>query len=772
MRLIDRYLLREVLPPTALGLLVFTFILEIPPIMDQAEKLAAKGVAWGTIGQILLTLLPQALGLTIPMSLLIGLLIGLGRLSGDRETVALQACGVSVFRMLWPVSGLAALAWAATSYVLIEALPDANQRYREITYNIVAARAENEIKPRVFFEDFPSLVLYVRDVPAEGGGWRDVFLADTRKPNQPDIFVAARGRMVLDRARRRVDMLLEHGTRHRVAGQSAEKYEVTRFDQLTLGLDPETVFPLAGPQRGYRELTIAELQAEASQLRQRGESPHRPIMEIQKKFSIPVACLVFAFIGLALGVTSRRDSKLASFVLGTAVIFLYYVIMYMGESLAKGGLVPAHLAMWLPNIALGAAGIFLLVWRSHSVERRLTIPLPFGWRQTEAQHLATIPPGTRAQGKRVVVVIRVPQFWLPRPNILDGYVTRVYSRIFALAFVGMLGIFYIATFIDLSDKLFKGQTTGWMLAQYFYYATPQFIYYVMPIAALVATLVTIGLLTKSSELVVMRACGISLYRTALPLLLCGTTWSMALFALEESILAHANRRAEAIRHVIRGGSPRTFDVLNRKWILGHGGDIYHYAYYDPRLRELNGLSIYEFADNAWRLERRTYATRAAYRGTWAGRQVWMREFTGSADPTTYRTYGTHDLSLEPPDYFVTEQPDAERMTYRQLEQYVLELRASGFNVIPYAVALYRKVAFPFVTVIMTLIAVPFAVTTGRRGALYGIGIGIVLAIGYWMVISVFAAIGSAGLIAPLLAAWAPNVMFGAGAAYLLLTVRT
>jgi lipopolysaccharide export LptBFGC system permease protein LptF len=88
------------------------------------------------------------------------------------------------------------------------------------------------------------------------------------------------------------------------------------------------------------------------------------------------------------------------------------------------------------------------------------------------------------------------------------------------------------------------------------------------------------------------------------------------------------------------------------------------------------------------------------------------------------------------------------------------------------VALARKLAFPFVTVVMTLIAIPFAATTGRSGAVYGIGLGIALAIGYWMLMSAFGAVGSAGLLPPMLAAWGPNLLFGAGAAYLLLVVRT
>jgi lipopolysaccharide export LptBFGC system permease protein LptF len=136
------------------------------------------------------------------------------------------------------------------------------------------------------------------------------------------------------------------------------------------------------------------------------------------------------------------------------------------------------------------------------------------------------------------------------------------------------------------------------------------------------------------------------------------------------------------------------------------------------------------------------------------------------------TFPSRELKLEAPDYFATESPDADRMTYGQLRQYITYLARSGVNVVPQSVALYKKISFPLVTLIMTLIAVPFAVMTGRRGALYGISVGIVLAVVYWITINGFSAVGSAGMLPPLLAAWAPNLLFGAGAAYLLLTART
>ena len=773
LRITDRYLLREIIPPFLLALLVCTFLLMLPPIMEVAEDLIAKGVDGVTILRLMATLLPQGLGLTIPIALLLGILMGCGRLSSDRECVVLQACGMSLYRMLYPIALLAVATCAVTGYILIVALPDANQAFREITFRTIADRAEGEVRPRVFDEYFSRVVLYVREVSTRGDGWSEVFLADLRESDQPDVYVAERGRILLDRETRRVDIVLTGGAGHIVDPSAPETYEVHDFDEMVIQIDAESVFPRRGPQRGLREYTIEQLHAEADRLTSAGLSPHRPIMEIHRKFAIPVACLVFALVGLALGVTSRKDGKLASFALGIGVVFAYYVLMYGAEAMAKGALVSPHLAMWIPNIILGASGLALLVWRSRSVERRIMIP----WITRGTAPLpADFDPDDDQRGPDrshlLVATVRTPR----AGHLLDWYVARIYLATTLLAGVGLIGIFYISTFVDLSDKLFKGETTGWRLLEYFWYATPQFVYYVLPIAALVACLVTIGLLTKSSELTVMKACGISLYRAALPIFLFSLAWGGAIFAMSETFLAHANRRAETINREIRSGVQRPAEVLHRNWMLGDGGSIYHFLSFDPELDEIGHLSVYDFSGRPWQLARRTYAMHAAFMaedGEWEGHDTWVRDLSAATDDRGLFRADVQRLPfLEPPDYFEAAPPDADLMNVRDLGTYVNTLRGSGFDVVQLVVAMHRKMSFPFVTVVLTLIAVPFAVTLGPRGALYGVGAGIAIACTYWVVLSVFGAIGSAGLLTPILAAWAPNVLFGASAAYLLLTVRT
>ena len=753
MRTLDRYVIRQLFMPFGIGLLVFTFLFIIPEFMRYAEQYIAKGAPISAVAQVFLTLLPMALGLTIPMSLLMALLVAFGRLSADREFVAMQACGVSTARLLRPVALVSLVGFAATAYVLLVSVPAGNQRFREITFNIIASQAEGEVKPRVFFNGFPNIDLYVRDIP-QSGGWDGVFMSDNRKGEGAAIYLAKHGRIIIDRVKQTVQVILDQGAHY--SADTTGQSDVSTFSRIVLNLSPETMFPKGGPPKGDREMSIAELRVRAEEIRKEGQFPHNQLFEIHKKFSIPAACLVFGLIGLALGATNRRDGKLASFVIGVAIVFVYYILLWLGQSLTKGRVIEPWMAAWLPDIVLGVAGIVMFKWRGRVADRPMHIPLPRFLRRLGS---------VTAHGRSL--------FFAPM-GTLDRYVALTYIRMLGISALALCSVFYIAAFTELTEKVLKGAGTWTMLWTYLAYATPQYFYYIIPLSVLLATLITIAMLTKNSELVVMKACGISLYRVALPMVGAGILAGATIFVLEQTVLGPANREAEAIKYVLKGGRLESFGVLNRRWVMGDDGDIYHYSYFDPRTRRFSGLWTYEFNADMTRLTRRTFAQQAAFvkDATWQVEHGWTREFTGSGEAGEFLPFETTLKTFEPASLFTTESPDPDFMSYTQLRAYTERLRASGLDVVKQQVALWRKISFPFVTLIMTLLAVPFAVTIGRSGAMAGIGVAIGIAIIYWTTISVFAAMGAGGVMTPVLAAWAPNLLFGAGALYLLLTVRT
>jgi LPS export ABC transporter permease LptF/LPS export ABC transporter permease LptG len=788
-KILDRYLVREIALPFVISLLVLTFVLMIPPILQRAQDLIAKGVEVSVVARALVLLAPQALCNTIPMSVLLGILIGFGRLSGDREFVTMQACGVSLMRLLRPVAIVALLGTAATAYAIIVALPGSNQAFRTIVADVMEERIESTLAPRVFFDDFPHRVIYVRDLPA-GGGWRDVFLGDQSEAGYTTAYFAEEGRIRLDREQKLVQVELVNGTSHRTSIVSQETYEPTEFERLAINLDPNTVFR-PDPPPGTPEMTIAQLRTSIQEEATRGGKAFSQRFMIHYKFALPLTCPILALIGLALGASNHRGGRLTSFVFGFGVILVNYVLLYGARAIAMGGRLPPEVAAWAPNIVMSVGAVALMTWRVRAGDQPIRLSLPAFVRRWTAR--GERPPAQKLAeaGQRPVVVLRLPRLNLPAPRLIDRYISREYIRVFALGVLGLLAIFYISTFIDMMDKLFRGETTTGTLLRYFAFATPRFVYFVVPMSVLVSALVTVGVLTKNSEMLVLRACGISLYRAMAPLVGFALLASVSLFLLQDRVLASTNREADRLEAKIRGwNEPST--PLTQHWRVGTAGQIYLFDIFEPKPPRFSRMHIYDVDQKTWRLRSITYFDEVIAQQErrpdgervliWKGKKGWHRELAHSAParasrpdedvPVRYEAIDQRVLSLESPQYFESSVPKADQMTLGELRTYISQLRASGSNVLPYLVELQRKVAFPLVTVVMTLIAVPFAITTGRRGAMYGIGIGIVLAIVYFIVMSVFVALGQGGVLTPVLAAWAPNLIFGAAAAYMILTVRT
>lgn len=772
MKLIDRYIVRETLGPFLMALGMFTFVFGVQPALHQAQNLLSKGVDLGTVGFLLLTLVPQALGLSLPMAFLTGLLMGLGRLSGDREAVALLACGVSPLRILRPVLLLALLAGAADMYVLMNLIPDANQAFRVRTTQLLATKSESEIRPGTFYEGFPGKVLLIQEQRPEGG-WKNVVLADTSDPGREIITLATAGYLEVDQEKRQVAVVLPGDSVRYTPGAEPGVYDMSRATDLRFAIPTESVFGDGSIiQRGNREMRIPELRAEEARKRAYGISPHPEIIQRHQMFAFPVACLVFGLVGLALGVHSRKEGKLGGFTVGLAVLFAYYGIMVFFEGKTKGGSFPAEWARWMPNIALGIVGLLALRWRVRAVggEMAVRVPALVGrWFRRRG--------GGDASAKsapRIVVVIRIPDVRLPRPRLLDLYVGRRYLSIVGLSFAGLLGLYYIGTVIDKSERLFKGTADGWTLAQFLYYSTPQFLAYVVPMAILFAVLATVGALTRNGELVVMRSCGVSLYRAALPLLVLALVWSGGLFWLDDRVLARANHRAEELDRRIRGGSttPTIETSTTNNWLVDTRGRIYHFTLFEPARGTMHGVSVLEPSPRAFELASHTWAAKATFTGgAWRAERGWVQKF--SSNRATQDAFKTRTLDLDPPQAFpALQNQGTEMMTLTELRKHVQERATQGQAVVEPRVELQERVAFPMVTIVMTILGIPFGATTGRRGSLYGISLALILGVSYWLVNTLFLAIGEAALMPAALAAWAANLLFLALAAYMTLTVRT
>jgi lipopolysaccharide export LptBFGC system permease protein LptF len=294
----------------------------------------------------------------------------------------------------------------------------------------------------------------------------------------------------------------------------------------------------------------------------------------------------------------------------------------------------------------------------------------------------------------------------------------------------------------------------------------------------------------------MKAGGLSIYRIAAPLLVMGFLASGALLTLQEFVLPETNRIAQQDLNVIKGRPPQASSVVDRSWILATDGRFYNYDYVirrdDPsqaeararRVREefsLFGLSVYDVDVASWELREQLYTRRASWNAPrWAydldpGYRRTLRPGLAFRAFETARVRGLGGEpggELEPPDYFRREVKPYETMNFDELRRHIASVEAMGFDAIPLRVQLHRKLSFPMVGVVMTLLGIPFSFVVARRGALYGIGLSVIIAIVYWACLGTFEALGNNALLPPVLASWAPNLLFGAAGLYLLLTLET
>jgi LPS export ABC transporter permease LptF/LPS export ABC transporter permease LptG len=794
--IIDRYIVREMVTPTALGLLVFTFILLLQQITLLTGMLIARGADFSTILRLFGNLLPSILSTTIPMASLLGVLLAFGRMASDSEIIALRASGVSPGRLLRPVLVQSLVTGFATLYVISVALPEANQAYRELYYSLVVGKARTGVKPRVFADDLiPGMMLYVSDIPSETGQWTNVFIHDTRDTNEPKVILARTGRLVIEEHARSVYLHLEHGVTHSFDPTNPKDgYHQERFLKGDFDLSFDDLFPKVPLAKGGRELTLSELSARIRQLQAERKFKEIPRFAIEwhKKFAIATACLVFGLLGLGLSLGSRREARSAAFGLSIAVIFVYYVIIRLGEQAGDTGLLSPFLSMWGANIVLGVVAFVLLILNhraaafdpldpSHYLRLLPRIRLRGG-----LQGRNVLPKG-RPPGRPPIVVVRIPRLSLPLPGILDRYIAWQYIGHLTLVLSCFWSLSILSNFIDLFDDIEEHRVRGGIVFHYYAFWSPFVVHLVAPIAVLLATLVTFGILTKTNEITAMKAGGISIYRATVPTVVLGLLGSLCIFGLGDYLLPYTNRVAEADHNVIKGKPPQSSSYTNHRWVLAGDGRIYNYEWLvegkHPSAAGLPegsrtdetafyGLWVYTLDLQSWSLKQALFARRATWDGsTYDLEKGWRREISGAR--AEFKGFDhSRTREVEVPSYFQKEQPESDTLGFADLRAHIDTLEKVGFDVTKLRVALYRKVAYPAACVVMTLIGIPFSFSVGKKGALYGIGISLAVGMLYWTCLSVFESLGNNALLPPLLAAWGANILFGAAGLYLMLTIET
>jgi LPS export ABC transporter permease LptF/LPS export ABC transporter permease LptG len=757
MRLLDRYIAREVIRHALLGLLIFTFVLFVPKLVRLMEIFVRHSGSGSQVAVLFLCIIPSVLVFTIPMAVLIGVLLGLGRMSMDSEIIALTSLGISRKRILVPVGVLAVVGAVLTFLMTAWLAPLSLRTGRDIEGKLITSQISFAVQPRVFDERFPHLVLYVNDVAASGTHWKGVFIAEAGADSNSQITLADSAIVIAEPNLGKLELHLNDGTTHEVSRNTPDHYSITAFGRTDWPMEFSTMLPAKQRTFSYPERSLREL------LHDNSPTWRDARVELNQRLAFPAACFVFALIAVPLGAQPRRGGRAAGSLLSVVVIASYYLILVTGVGLARQGLLPVFVGIWAANfvIAFIALGLFPRMERYRGEVRPLRFlnRISAFWRLIRRRTARVRPRRTSSRSGN-------GESYRPSysslPSILDMYVLRRFFYYFVVIMVAFIFLFEIFTFFELAEDIRRHNVPFMIVLDYFRYLIPYSVYQFTPLGALVSVLVTLGVMSKNNEIVAFKASGISLYRIALPVLISGCVLASALLILDDTYLPYANQRQDALRAVIKGRPPQTY-TRPQRWIFGENFKVYNYDLFDPKGKLFGGLSVLELDPGTFQMRRRVFANRAEWldtENTWVLESGWVRDFSDGAviRYTPFKITSLPEL-IEPPSYFNREVIQAFQMSWRELSRYIEGLRTAGFDVSSLTVQLHKKFAYPLIAPISMMLAIPFALFVGSRGAVGGLALGVGIGIAYWALSALTEAMGGIGQLPPFLAAWSPDLIF-------------
>jgi LPS export ABC transporter permease LptF/LPS export ABC transporter permease LptG len=779
MRILTRYILREVTSHALIGAGIFTFVLFTRDLGRILELVVRASAPLPSIAEIFFYTVPLALTYTIPMSVLVGILIGLSRLAADSEITAMRASGMGVWNFGRVLAIFVAAAWLLALANGLYLAPWSLASLGRLEDQLKGSQVSYEVQPRVFYEGFPKLVLYVQDVHSAQGGavWNGVFLADISDPSNPSITLAREGILVPE-GQDRLHLHLKEGSTHETDPAQADHYQISTFQQTDIPIElapSENKADEQTPVKAIGTWALRDRAATADPV-----SARLYLIEFHNRFALPTACLVLAMVGIPLGLSSKKSGKSGGFVLTIVLVFVYYFVSLIGVSLAKQGRVSPIFGAWLANLVFFAAALFLL-WQAERRPFALSA-VRLAWRRNELP--ANGLPQNRRSGRRENTSANAFQrastrrrvFSASFPTLLDDYVLRDFFLYLGMIVAAFLVLLLVFTLFELLGDILRNQTPAIVVAEYLLNVSPYLIYSVAPLIMLLAVLITFGLMNRSNEITAIKATGTSVYRIVTPVLAAAAVLSAGLFFADQFYLPHTNKRQEALHNQIKGKPPQTYLRPDRRWIFGQHNDIYYYQFFDADRDQFANLTIFQIDPASFSITQRIHADRAHWAGNmgrWIYEQGWQRSLH-SAAIGGYRTFdvSTFPELSEAPSYFKKEVKQYSEMNYEELRRYIRDLQQSGFDVVRLRVELNKKLSYPLITLIMAALAVPFSLSAAKKGTVTGVAVAVGIAVVYTIVSRLSEAMGDISLLPPALAAWSPDLIFALVGAYLILKIPT
>jgi len=353
-RLLDRYIFLELLPPFLTSLVGLCFIIFTKEMLRLVDLVISRGISLTSLGNIVLHLLPSFLVLTLPIACLIATISAFNRLSFDNEVIALRAAGVSFWRINIPVVVFAGAVFVLTMVLSQWGQPWASVSLKTIALSVIEDEMTLSVDSGVFNEPIPGLMVYVPDSGQASEQKKGMFISDQRDPAQPLIIVAQHFQMLKQTERRQMGIRLFDGAIYQIS-HDASRFHQVRFRTYDFWMPSPFRSAKAKAKRKTYEELLEKLKAKGG----KDSGTLRRLMEHHKDIAFPVGTFVLSLLGVPVGIVSKRSGKAGGFAIGVLVVVGFYMLNVLGEFLVTTGGVAPIVGAWFPNVLLGLVTVVM-----------------------------------------------------------------------------------------------------------------------------------------------------------------------------------------------------------------------------------------------------------------------------------------------------------------------------------------------------------------------------------------------------------------------------
>ena len=357
MRIISRYILKELGGPFLGALFVSTIILAAGNIMQTADMIVNKGVEFVQVAKIFLYFLPYVLIFTIPISVLSSVLLGFGRLSGDNEVTALRTSGVSIYKVVFPVLICGFIISLFSVPLNDRILPQSEFAARKLIKSIGLRHPAAMLDSGIFVKGFKNYIIFIHSI--KGNVLKDIRIYQPREGKSTRTIIAERGEVIPLPEKNSVKLKLEKGIADEISAEKPDEFYELSFEEYHLTLNVQNTIDVVKIQKKPREKSIKELQSDINRFKKDAIEVTPLEIELHKKIALAFSNFVFVIAAIPLAISTHRREKFIGFGLAIILFLLYWSIMLGGIAVAIRGIIPPWLGVWSADILLSAMGIVL-----------------------------------------------------------------------------------------------------------------------------------------------------------------------------------------------------------------------------------------------------------------------------------------------------------------------------------------------------------------------------------------------------------------------------